>query len=112
MITFRKIFSLTKDEIACALKTAHTKKYQHGIKILEVPLNCSQEPVNFGRMLIITPRASGKAHDRNRIRRLIKSVFYEEKLYQKPGLWVAIVYRRAMDLKFEDMKKLLKEALG
>jgi ribonuclease P protein component len=111
MVTFRKLFSLTKAEIACALKHAQAKKYQHGIKILAVPLTCSAEPVTFGRMLVITPRTSGKAHDRNRIRRFIKTVFYEEKLYQNPALWVVIVYKRAMELEFEDMKKLLKGAL-
>lgn len=111
MTIFRKIFAFTTQEISCIFKHAGAKKYHTGLKLLQAPVNCSpiiQSAKNpYGKLLIVTPRACGKAHDRNRIRRQIKAIFYEEELYQAPAIWVLLVRKQAMDLSFDDLKKFL-----
>lgn len=38
---------------------------------------------DFGRILVITPRKIGNAPDRNRVRRRLKALFYQDKIYER-----------------------------
>jgi len=64
----------------------------------------------FGRVLIIASRKVGNAPERNLVRRRIKSIFYEEKLFQQGFDFVVIVYKKAVTLPFEQLKDLLLAA--
>jgi len=46
------------------------------------------EKPSFGKILIIIPGKTGNAIKRNKIRRQIKAIFYEEKLFEKPDILV------------------------
>lgn len=115
MTIFRKLFAFTSPEITCIFRHARAKKYHVGLKLLEAPASCStliqSAKVPYGKLLIVTPRASGKAHDRNRVRRQTKAIFYEEELYKTPAIWVLLVRKQAMDLGFDDLKKFLLSAM-
>jgi ribonuclease P protein component len=62
-----------------------------------------------GKLLIIIPRKTGKAVARNKLRRQIKAIFYEEKLYQKPGTFIVVVYKEAAELSFQEIRSFMIE---
>ena len=62
---------------------------------------------NFGKLLIITPGASGKAHQRNLFRRRVKDIFYTNKLYLYPVNSVLIAYKNAMLHDFDHLQEFL-----
>lgn len=106
MVKFKKFFSFTKKEIEFSLKSAKLVCKEGGLKILQAPAT-----KEFGKMLVIIPKKSGKAFERNLIKRRLKAIFYEEKLFEKPLVYVIIVYKAAMDLNFQDLKNILVKNL-
>lgn len=64
-----------------------------------------------GRILIITPRKVGNSPQRNRIRRRIKAIFYEEKLFERGLDCVVIVKASGIKLDFDELKKMIVQAL-
>jgi ribonuclease P protein component len=67
--------------------------------------------MEFGRLLVVTPRKAGNACQRNLIRRRLKSGFYEEKLFEKRKLFVVFVYKEAVDLSFDEIKSFLSSGV-
>ncbi len=65
---------------------------------------------DFGRRVIIASRKVGNAPECNKVRRRLKSIFYEEKLYEAPYDCIVIVKKEAVILSFEALKKLLYSA--
>jgi ribonuclease P protein component len=110
MIHFKALFSFKKKEVERAFSVAKFKAQINGLKLLYVPaeLNINE----FGKILIITPRGVGNACKRNRIRRQIKAIFYEEKLYTKPATLVLIVYKSALELSHDTLKDFLIKNLS
>lgn len=105
-LQFKKLFSFKKKEIDQAFSHAKFHAKMPGFKLLK-----SFSTDDFGKLLIIIPGAAGKAHERNLVRRQIKSIFYEEKLYQNRHIFILLVYRQALELGFEEIKTFLKEKL-
>jgi ribonuclease P protein component len=108
MIKFRSLFSFTKKEIDKAFQQARPAKRAFGLTLLTAP---ASHDATHGKLLVITPRSSGKAHQRNRFRRRAKEVFYTEKLYQKPTTWILLVRKQAIDFDFAEISNFLKEAI-
>jgi ribonuclease P protein component len=65
---------------------------------------------DFGRVLIIASRKVGNAPQRNLVRRRIKAIFYEEKLFERAFDCVVILYQKAVELPFDQLKDLLLAA--
>lgn len=91
-----------------ALFKATIARYK--IKGLEIRLAPKFLPI--GRLLIVTPRACGNAPKRNRIRRRIKSIFYENSYYDQPYDWIIMVRKEGIDLGFDELKEILAQALA
>lgn len=64
----------------------------------------------IGRILIVTPRKTGNAPERNLFRRRVKAIFYQEKLYMKGYNWVIFAKKEGLGLTFQQIKKILLEA--
>ena len=112
MVKFRELFAFKKLEIDYAFKNAKINSQVLGLKLLEAPLLCSDsEEKRIGKILIVTPRKSGKSHERNKIRRQVKSIFYEEKLYENHIASILLVYKQAQKLTFDNLKTFLTNAL-
>jgi ribonuclease P protein component len=62
-------------------------------------------------MLIIIPRRAGKAHDRNRIRRQIKAIFYGEQLFTTNATYIVLVYEQATGLTFDQLKTFFCQSI-
>ncbi len=68
-------------------------------------------PLSHGKLLIVIPRKAGKAHERNLIKRRIKAIYYEEKLYEKSIISIILVREEATKISFEELKKFLVKNL-
>lgn len=98
----KKISKFTKREIDTLFKDARRVVKNQFCTILLAP-----RQKEFGRVLIIASRKVGNAPERNLVRRRIKSIFYEEKLFERPFDCVVIVYKKAVTLPFDQLKDLL-----
>lgn len=109
---FKRLFALTNGQVKEAFKQAKVCGSIHGLKLLRVPYtNFPPETfssITYGKLLIITPRICGKAHDRNKLRRQMKALFYEEKKYSLPVVTIVLVYKAAMNLDFKRLKKFMR----
>ena len=120
---FKELYSFSKPEIDAAFKAALLLNKTEGIKLLQTPAHilrsfettASQSPQDgraFGKFLIITPRSCGKAHERNLIRRRLKAIYFEQKLYQKRVTTIALIYSGAMKLSFDHLKAFILESFA
>lgn len=107
MINFKDFFRFSQKEVSCLFKNTTIKSSWRGLKLLQAPLNCFDSNNKFGKLLIITPRASGKAHERNLFRRRVKDIFYTNKLYLHPVNSVLIAYKNAMAHDFDHLQEFL-----
>ncbi len=101
----RKITRFTKSEI--------DKLFQSSRRALKHPaltIALAPRQKNFGRILIIASRKVGNAPERNNVRRQIKSIFYEEQLFNREFDCIIIVHKQAVSLRFEELKELLLQA--
>jgi len=98
----RQITHFTKKEVDYLFEHARRIFKNDAFVILAAP-----RQLLFGRVLIITAKKVGNAPERNKIRRQIKSIFYEEKLYQLPYDYAIIVKKSAIALSFTEIKALL-----
>ncbi len=88
-------------------KTARAFVRHAGFVILAAP-----RTRETARVLIVIPKKVGNAPTRNKLRRQIKSIFYEEKLFERGNDWVVIVKPAATHLSFAQIKELLLKASG
>ena len=100
----KKLSSFSKQEVAQLFSKAKRVLKKHpGLDIL-----CAPTAQDFGRILIITSRKVGKASKRNLIRRRLKAIFYEEKLYEKGLDCIVIVKKEGINLPFKELKGILR----
>ena len=109
MSLFKSLFSFSQQEIDFSFQNAKPICSINGLKLLRCTLQMPQEALAYGKLLIITPRKAGKAHDRNNIRRQLKAIFYTNNLYKKPVRSIILVYKNAMQLTFEQLTTFLTE---
>jgi len=62
-----------------------------------------------GRLIVVTPRKTGNAPQRNLIRRRLKAIFYEENLASFSYDTLIYCQKGSPKLPFADLKKLLLE---
>ena len=98
----RQITRFAKTEVDYLFQHARCIFRNKLFTILSAPAQQS-----IGRILIITSKKVGNAPQRNKIRRQIKSLFYEEKLYELPYDYAIIVQKQAIELSYSDLKALL-----
>jgi len=102
----KALFSFKQKEVQRAFKRADFRAKTLGLKLLQSPFN---EGSTHGKLLIIIPQKSAKSCKRNRFRRQVKAIFYQEKLYKKLIISILFIYKQAMDMSFEQIKEFLVE---
>lgn len=102
----REITRFTKSEIDKAFARAERVAQNPYITILRAP-----RQKEFGHILIIASRKIGNAPQRNKLRRQLKSIFYEEKLYELPYDCIIITRPGSTDIPFGQLKDMLVKAL-
>jgi ribonuclease P protein component len=108
MTKFKDLFSFSKKEVNHAFDNAFPVKSILGLKMLQTV----EQHRDYGKMLIVVSRKAGKAHDRNKVRRRLKEAFYTSKFYKKPVTSIIIVYKKALDLSFDQLKTFLKSCFN
>ncbi len=98
----KKLSKFTQREIDHLFKHARRVLRNASCTILLAP-----RQADFGRVLIVISRKVGNAPERNLIRRRIKSIFYEEKLYERPFDCVIIAQKKMVELSFDQLKELV-----
>lgn len=65
------------------------------------------------RILIVANRASGNSVQRHKLRRRLREIFYQEKLYERLAVDVAIIVRKgAMAYSFGELRENLLKVLA
>ena len=98
---FSDYFKFKQKEVDHVYKSSERIASCLGIRVLHTSDEFS------GKFLVITPRKTGKAHERNKLRRQVKSIIFEEKLYELSGTYVIILYHQAQKLSFDQIKQFL-----
>lgn len=101
----RLITAFTKQEIDTIFKSVTKQVKKAGLDIRLAPTTA-----HLSRVLIIIPKKFGTAPQRNRLRRQIKAIFYEEKLYTKPYNLIIIASSQAQMLPFAVLKQVLLDS--
>lgn len=86
---------------------------KRGKRVLKTPTTdiiVSPKMHEFGRILVITPKRIGKASQRNKVRRRIKALFFEEKLYEKGVDCIAIIKKEGIETPFDELKAIFATA--
>ena len=97
--------ALTRQEIAVIFKKARRVIKHPGLDILVM---ATTHP---GRILVVTSRRVGNAPARNKVRRRLKAIFYEEKLATYGYDCIVIIKPGGTELTFETLRDLLMQAL-
>jgi len=98
----KNVSRFTESEVQKIFKKAKRVLKHPGLDVL-----CYPTAHEFGRILVITPKRVGSAPQRNLIRRRLKSIFYEEKLYENKLDYVVIIKKEGIKLSFEQLKHIL-----
>lgn len=105
-VRFSDFFSFTDSEVKNAFLHATLSKKGSGFKILQMQRSVSDKK-NHGKCLIVTPKKYGNACSRNKIRRQLKAIFYEEKLHEVPQTSIILLYKSAQRFSFAELKEIL-----
>lgn len=103
----KQISSFTQQEIQDLFKT--TRLVHHQLPML-IRIGPAQKKV--GRLLVVTPKAVGSAPIRNKLRRRLKSLFYQEKLYALGKDCIVLARQGAGELTYEQLRDLLRNTLS
>lgn len=101
----RSTAKLTKKDIKALFLRARRVLRRPGLDILLASTKNSS-----GQLVVVTARLVGTAPERNKIRRRLKAIFHEEKLFQQLYDCIVIVKRDGVELSFTDLKEALLRA--
>jgi ribonuclease P protein component len=101
----KKISKFTKREIDYLFQHARRIVRTGACTILVAP-----RQAEFGRVLIVTSRKVGNAPERNLIRRRIKAIIYEQKLFEHSFDCAIIAQKKLTEFSFDQLKSLIIDA--
>ena len=93
-----------RPEISRLFKQARRIYKSRELDVLSAP-----RAKEYARLLIITPKKIGNAPQRNRVKRRLRALFYENKLFEGSTDMVAIIKKEGIDMPFEELKKVMIE---
>jgi len=96
--------SFSPKEVTALFKAVCFRFKKQGIDILLAPAISEN-----GRILVITARRVGNAPTRNKIRRRLKAIFYEQALYSLGHECIAIIKPEGAHIPFADLQSMLLE---
>lgn len=103
---FSSLFSLRKKQIDAAFSSARRRGSMSGIKVLHALSD------DMPAKVLIVPTRGFKGHvKRNKIRRQIKSIVYEDNLAQQHGTFIILLYAEAPTIAFPDLRPFLQRAM-
>lgn len=103
----KQISSFTQKDIQELFKNTRLVVTQPPLLVRVGP---AQKPV--GRLLVVTPKGVGSAPIRNKLRRRLKSLFYQEKFYALGKDCIVLARSGAGELTYEQLQTLLRNVLN
>lgn len=103
----QKFTAFSRSEIQELFKSARTL-----CKTEFLDIKATRSDLDTGRLLIITPKKLGNAPTRNLIRRRLKALFYEERLYEKKYDFIFFCRPDITKLEFSELKKIVVDCLA
>jgi len=103
----KQISSFTQKDIQELFKNTR-------LVVMQPPLLIRIGPAkkSVGRLLVVTPKAVGSAPIRNKLRRRLKSLFYQEKFYSLGKDCIILARQGAGELTYEQLHTLLLNTLS
>ena len=102
----RNLSKWTQQEVQHLFENATAAHKSKELTILVAP-----SLLEYGRIMLTTPKKIGDAPTRNKLRRRLKSIFYEQKLYMH-GKDLAFLTKPGIDkFSFEKLETLLIKAI-
>ncbi len=102
----KKLSSFTRTEVATLFKSARAKVKLPGLRILKAPT------INpLGRVLIVTPRRVGNSPERNLLRRRVRAIYREGKLYLYPYDCVLLLGKECLLVPFDELRRLIHSVI-
>ncbi|NRB21526.1 ribonuclease P protein component [Candidatus Dependentiae bacterium] len=98
----KSLYHFSEAEISKLFKAAKRVLRHSAFDVL-----CAPKKLEHGRLMVVVPRRIAKAHARNKIRRQIKSIFYESNLFEHPYDCMVIIKQEALTLSFDQLTKLV-----
>ena len=105
---FSRLFSLRKNRINTAFGIGRRLGSMPGIKVLHAP---SATAESEARVLIMPTRLFKGHVQRNKVRRQIKAIIYENSLASCGGTFIILLYAEAKQTDFTQLKSFLVRTL-
>ncbi len=102
----KKLSSFTRTEVATLFKSARAKVKLPGLRILRAPASGT-----VGRVLIVTPRRVGNSPERNLLRRRVRAIYREGKLYSHPYDCVVLIGKECLLIPYEELHRIIHSVL-
>ena len=103
--TAPRLTTLTREEVDTFFEVAKCALRKPGFTILAAPATKS-----YGRILVITRSNIGSAPDRNKVKRQLKAIFYEEELFKRGHDIAIVVKKEGLSASFTELQVLLSKA--
>jgi len=103
-----RITKFTQKEVDQLFKKSHRILHAPQATILAAP-----REKDFARLLIVTPRTIGNAVRRHLLRRRIKHIFYQQKLFEQLKFDIVIIAKKPLvALDFDQLSELFLKTVG
>jgi ribonuclease P protein component len=100
----RHLTQLSRKEITALFKRSKIiKNYP------EFSARCAPKTNENGRLLLVVSHKVGNAPTRNKLRRQLKAIFYEEHLYAQGYDWIITVRPAITSLSFQELRARMLE---
>ncbi len=97
----RQISSFSKKKISELFKRS-----KYILRLPELDIRFSKTDSEFGKVLIVTPKRIGNAPERNSIKRKIKALFYQDKIYNHGYDFIFLCKPGSVNFSFENLRKI------
>lgn len=101
------LYHFDRQEVGILLKKARRIARGPSLDFLISP-----QAKECGRLLVITPKKIGNAPERNKVRRRLKALFYQEQLYTKGYDCIAIIKPLGITSTFDELKTAVLAAIA
>ena len=98
----KQLSTFSQKELKQIIRSARRVLKDPGLDIILYPARLA-----FGRILVVTSRKVGNAPERNKIRRRLKAIFYQERLYEHKKDCIVFIKKPGIHYTYEQLKDIL-----
>lgn len=106
--SFNTVFSFNQKEVSGLFSAAKLALRMPGITVLAAP---TEEEYQLGKVLIITSRKSGKAVQRNKVRRRMRHLFWKHQWFASGYSFVIITYKQIHQFSYDELESIFKKMI-